>query len=115
MVIFLLTLYYGFGFLFILTDIMDFKPITTRKLRRRLNPDGNVAATVGTQEKKRKQSPTICLLLDDTAINEDLKLINKVSGKSYHSRKPQQSNSNDDLTACDARIEDGKLYFEKRW
>ena len=95
---------------------MDFKPISTRKLRRRLNPDGNVVTTTGPQEKKRKQSPTINILLDEAMINEDLKLINKVSGKPLHNRKqPQQSSSNDETCSYDARIEDGKLYFEKRW
>lgn len=97
-------------------DFMDFKPISTRKLRRRLNPDGNVVTTTCPQEKKRKQSPTINHLLDDALINEDLKLINKVSGKPLHTRKPpQQSSSNEEQCSYDARIEEGKLYFEKRW
>lgn len=96
---------------------MDFKPISTRKLRRRVNPDGNVVASNGgTQEKKRKQSPTISILLDDSSINEDLKIINKVGGKSYTQKKqPPPASTNDEPVSCDARIEDGKLYFEKRW
>ena len=97
-------------------DFLDFKPITTRKLRRRLNPDGNGGGNSGTQEKRRKQSPTINILLDEASINEDLKLINKVSGKPFTSRKPVQTASHDDhISPNDARIEDGKLYFEKRW
>lgn len=99
----------------IISDFLDFKPITTRKLRRRLNPDGNGGSSSGAQEKRRKQSPTINILLDEAAINEDLKLINKVSGKPFTSRKPVQAACQDEHTPNDARIEDGKLYFEKRW
>ena len=99
------------------TDFIDFKPISTRKLRRRANPDGNmVSSNGGPQEKRRKQSPTINIMLEDSAINEDLKIINKVSGKIYAARKqPQPASSNDEQVSYDARIEDGKLYFEKRW
>jgi len=102
-----------------LADFNDFKPISTRKLRRRLNPDGHtISSNGGPQEKRRKQSPTINILLDDMSINEDLKLINKVSGKSFVSRKqpqPMVTDTDDHTVSCDARIEDGKLYFEKRW
>ncbi|XP_067935059.1 sin3 histone deacetylase corepressor complex component SDS3-like isoform X2 [Watersipora subatra] len=98
-------------------DFMDFKPISTRKLRRRVNPDGNTVSTNGgPQEKRRKQSPTINILLDEAAISEDLKIINKVSGKLYTQKKQTQvTNSNDEQVSYDARIEEGKLYFEKRW
>lgn len=98
---------------------MEFKPISTRKLRRRLQADGNAVTSIGPHEKKRKQSPTLVFLLDETAVNEDLKLINKVSGRSFNSRKqqppPATACNDENVQSCDARIEDGKLYFEKRW
>jgi len=53
-------------------------------------------------------------MLEESAILEDLKLINKVSGKPYRC-KPQQSSSNEDTGSFDARIEDGRVYYEKRW
>lgn len=67
------------------------------------------------------------VLLSENEIMEDLRIINKLGGKPL-GKKPQQSSisssifpdsSNDAGSSadhvCDARIEDGRLYYEKKW
>ncbi|GAB6030342.1 Sin3 histone deacetylase corepressor complex component SDS3 [Chamberlinius hualienensis] len=110
--------------------VMDVKPITTRKLRRRPNDP------VPVPEKRRKTSPSqLNFLLDEQQIYEDLKTINK--GKLYI---PKKTTANDfDFsgigggfsglsgaaggggvagiefnTVEDCLIEDNKLYYDKR-
>ncbi|XP_064620076.1 sin3 histone deacetylase corepressor complex component SDS3-like [Lineus longissimus] len=92
-------------------DSMDVKPITTRKLRRRPNDP------VPMPEKRRKASPAqLNYALDEMEILEDLKIINKVGGKPL-SRKPTMSHSTGTGGEMihEARIDDGRLYFDKRW
>lgn len=47
-------------------------------------------------------------------IMEDLKIINKVSGKPIH-RKPNQTPTMHLELPTEARIDDGRLYYDKRW
>ena len=60
--------------------------------------------------------PQLNYCLDDDDIMEDLRIINKVSGKPLQ-KKPQSIPPN--MTAAeylfDARIDDGRLYYDKRW
>lgn len=93
-------------------DCMEVKPVTTRKLRRRPNDP------LPMPEKRRKTSPTqLNYLLDENAVMEDLRIINK--GKPFSLVK-KQSSSDLPITATDGppfdvKIEDGKLCYEKRW
>ncbi|XP_064612354.1 sin3 histone deacetylase corepressor complex component SDS3-like isoform X2 [Liolophura sinensis] len=90
-------------------DPMEVKPVMTRKLRRRPNDP------VPLPEKRRKASPTqINFFLDEMEIMEDLKIINKVSGKPIH-RKPNQTPTMHLELPTEARIDDGRLYYDKRW
>ncbi|KAK2170329.1 hypothetical protein LSH36_3g13039 [Paralvinella palmiformis] len=115
-------------------DSMEVKAVMTRKLRRRPNDPLPIP------EKRRKPSPDILFIilivelrnrtvepllvswlnycLSEDEILDDLKIINKISGKPI-SKKPQITSlitspaSND--FPFDARIDDGKLYYDKKW
>ena len=104
-------------------DSLELKPVTTRKLRRRANDGlGNSLCGNGYKEKRRKQAPpTLKTLLDDKDIEEDLKIINKtlsLTATSSSIKKELDSvslRSSTPTFARDARIEDGKLFYERRW
>ncbi|NWX44534.1 SDS3 deacetylase, partial [Steatornis caripensis] len=118
-------------------DSMEVKPIMTRKLRRRPNDP------VPIPDKRRKPAPDILLqshwwamlnyLLTDEQIMEDLRTLNKsvvlLCGESMlvfkHSLLFSASPSSPEHIPAtpaespaqrfEARIEDGKLYYDKRW
>ena len=104
-------------------DSLELKPVTTRKLRRRANDGlGNSLCGNGYKEKRRKQAPpTLKTLLDDKDIEDDLKIINKtlsLTATSSSIKKELDSvslRSSTPTFARDARIEDGKLFYERRW
>uniref|UniRef100_A0A673GN95 SDS3 homolog, SIN3A corepressor complex component n=1 Tax=Sinocyclocheilus rhinocerous TaxID=307959 RepID=A0A673GN95_9TELE len=88
-------------------DSMEVKPIMTRKLRRRPNDP------VPIPDKRRKP---LNYLLSDEQIMEDLRTLNKVRLASPSS--PEHLPSTPVDTPCqryEARIEEGKLYYDKRW
>lgn len=89
----------------------EVKPISTRKLRRRPNDP------VPIPEKRRKPSPDILsqisFCLDENEIMDDLRIINKVSGKPL-GRKPIPTIGPVDIIS-DVKIDDGRLYYDKRW
>ncbi|NWQ97916.1 SDS3 deacetylase, partial [Burhinus bistriatus] len=109
------------------TDSMEVKPIMTRKLRRRPNDP------VPIPDKRRKPAPDILLqshwrailnyLLTDEQIMEDLRTLNKSlnavsllfsaspSSPEHLPATPAESPAQ----RFEARIEDGKLYYDKRW
>ncbi|NXB73005.1 SDS3 deacetylase, partial [Donacobius atricapilla] len=103
-------------------DSMEVKPIMTRKLRRRPNDP------VPIPDKRRKPAPDILswshcwlnYLLTDEQIMEDLRTLNKLKSP----KRPASPSSPEHLPATpaespaqrfEARIEDGKLYYDKRW
>ncbi|NXO52342.1 SDS3 deacetylase, partial [Aramus guarauna] len=119
-----------------ITDSMEVKPIMTRKLRRRPNDP------VPIPDKRRKPAPDILLeshrralnyLLTDEQIMEDLRTLNKMcycvvdmcwslntlsllfsaspSSPEHLPATPAESPAQ----RFEARIEDGKLYYDKRW
>lgn len=111
-------------------DILEIKPAVTRKLRRRPNdpppaPENN---------KRRRNSPAqINLLLDDSEMMADLKALNKLyipptepskNGTKANTKNTtttnQITNSNTQVSEgpvaqYDIRIEDGKLFYDRRW
>ncbi|NXJ69199.1 SDS3 deacetylase, partial [Rostratula benghalensis] len=102
-------------------DSMEVKPIMTRKLRRRPNDP------VPIPDKRRKPAPDILYrlnyLLTDEQIMEDLRTLNK-SLNTVSLLFPASPSSPEHLPATpaespaqrfEARIEDGKLYYDKRW
>ncbi|KFO13524.1 Sin3 histone deacetylase corepressor complex component SDS3, partial [Balearica regulorum gibbericeps] len=116
------------------TDSMEVKPIMTRKLRRRPNDP------VPIPDKRRKPAPDILLrshgralnyLLTDEQIMEDLRTLVLLCGGHVLVFKRTLSllfsaspSSPEHLPATpaespaqrfEARIEDGKLYYDKRW
>uniref|UniRef100_A0A8W8K3I5 Sin3 histone deacetylase corepressor complex component SDS3 n=1 Tax=Magallana gigas TaxID=29159 RepID=A0A8W8K3I5_MAGGI len=94
---------------FLLSDSMEMKPVTTRKLRRRPNDP------MPLPEKRRKQNPAqLNLFLDDDDIMDDLRIINKVSGKPV-SKKVTPHPSPIEPIIAEAKIDDGRLYYDKRW
>ncbi|XP_068206065.1 sin3 histone deacetylase corepressor complex component SDS3 isoform X2 [Palaemon carinicauda] len=85
-------------------DSMEYKPVSTRKLRRR----GNEPAPI--VEKRRKPvATTLQLLLDEREMDEDLKLINK-SKLMTTVPVPQP-----EPVGNEPKIENGKLYFDRKW
>uniref|UniRef100_H2YWK3 Sin3 histone deacetylase corepressor complex component SDS3 n=1 Tax=Ciona savignyi TaxID=51511 RepID=H2YWK3_CIOSA len=87
------------------TSSMEAKAVT-RKLRRRANeppPTQN--------EKRRKASPTqLNFLLNEEEIANDLKILNKEKVIRDYDRDYQP-----DHPTQECRLENGRLYFEKRW
>ncbi|XP_068594481.1 sin3 histone deacetylase corepressor complex component SDS3 isoform X1 [Brachionichthys hirsutus] len=104
-------------------DSMEVKPIMTRKLRRRPNDP------VPIPDKRRKPAPAqLNYLLSDEQIMEDLRTLNKLkspkrpgmsavafcmspSSPEHVPATPMESPSQ----RYEARIEEGKLYYDKRW
>ncbi|NXH78801.1 SDS3 deacetylase, partial [Hydrobates tethys] len=107
------------------TDSMEVKPIMTRKLRRRPNDP------VPIPDKRRKPAPDILLqsnwrailnyLLTDEQIMEDLRTLNKRPVSLLFSASPSSPEhlpatpAESPAQRFEARIEDGKLYYDKRW
>ncbi|XP_074116164.1 sin3 histone deacetylase corepressor complex component SDS3 isoform X2 [Cotesia typhae] len=84
-------------------DSTEVKPVMTRKLRRR--PNDPVPEKV---EKRRKPPPAqLNYLLDEKEIENDLKAISR--GKVVPTVRKQEAN------LVETRIEDGKLWYERRW
>uniref|UniRef100_A0A3P9D3E0 SDS3 homolog, SIN3A corepressor complex component n=1 Tax=Maylandia zebra TaxID=106582 RepID=A0A3P9D3E0_9CICH len=92
-------------------DSMEVKPIMTRKLRRRPNDP------VPIPDKRRKP---LNYLLTDEQIMEDLRTLNKLKSP----KRPVSPSSPEHVPSApmesptqryEARIEDGKLYYDKRW
>ncbi|NXP05775.1 SDS3 deacetylase, partial [Thinocorus orbignyianus] len=102
-------------------DSMEVKPIMTRKLRRRPNDP------VPIPDKRRKPAPDILYrlnyLLTDEQIMEDLRTLNKSLNKvsllfSASPSSPEHlpaTPAESPAQRFEARIEDGKLYYDKRW
>lgn len=96
-------------------DSMEVKPIMTRKLRRRPNDP------VPIPDKRRKPAPAqLNYLLTDEQIMEDLRTLNKLKSP----KRPVSPSTPEHLPATqtespalrfEARIEEGKLYYDKRW
>lgn len=103
-------------------DSMDFKPTVTRKLRRRNNEPIPVV------EKRRKATNgQFVVQLDDKEIENDLKLIARCKTVNQHNQS-MSPNSNGTINSygnspfkengtnfVEAKIEDGKLLYERRW
>ncbi|XP_041757576.1 sin3 histone deacetylase corepressor complex component SDS3 isoform X1 [Coregonus clupeaformis] len=97
-------------------DSMEVKPIMTRKLRRRPNDP------VPIPDKRRKPAPAqLNYLLTDEQIMEDLRTLNK---QLKSPKRPVSPSSPDHMPTTpmeapsqryEARIEEGKLYYDKRW
>jgi len=122
-------------------DNMDIKPISKRNLRRRVHDGGGAGGGAGGSgygnDKRRggnggggKTISMVSLnfLLEDNDIHDDLKIINK--NRAFAMNKSSQGQQ--DGGACgnassastssgggayhrDTRIEEGKLFYEKRW
>ncbi|KFP83887.1 Sin3 histone deacetylase corepressor complex component SDS3, partial [Apaloderma vittatum] len=106
-------------------DSMEVKPIMTRKLRRRPNDP------VPIPDKRRKPAPDILsqshtrailnYLLTDEQIMEDLRTLNKRPVSLLFSASPSSPEhlpatpAESPAQRFEARIEDGKLYYDKRW
>ncbi|XP_029639674.1 sin3 histone deacetylase corepressor complex component SDS3 isoform X1 [Octopus sinensis] len=91
-------------------DSMEVKPVMTRKLRRRPNDP------MPLPEKRRKPSPAqLNYILDESEILEDLKALNKLSGRPLQKKPVSPPNSVDSSLPMEAKIEDGRLYYDKRW
>ncbi|XP_061586536.1 sin3 histone deacetylase corepressor complex component SDS3 isoform X4 [Cololabis saira] len=116
-------------------DSMEVKPIMTRKLRRRPNDP------VPIPDKRRKPAPAqLNYLLTDEQIMEDLRTLNKLKspkrpvllfGESPFPFQPESASSSlvspsspehipsapleNPTQRYEARIEEGKLYYDKRW
>ncbi|KAG7263619.1 hypothetical protein CRUP_026592 [Coryphaenoides rupestris] len=96
-------------------DSMEVKPIMTRKLRRRPNDP------VPIPDKRRKPAPAqLNYLLTDDQIMEDLRMLNKLKSP----KRPVSPSSPELLPSAplespaqryEARTDDGKLYYDKRW
>jgi len=60
--------------------------------------------------------PQLNLLLDEREIMDDLKILCKVSGKSLKQKPvPPPVATTVEPVAFEARVDEGRLYYEKRW
>jgi len=103
-------------------DSMEMKFIPTRKLRRRANDPAGLGGFSNGEKRRKPGKATLTLLLKEEEVFEDLKIINK--SKALDLMKPTASparspspggSSSPSIQGKDARIEDGKLFYEKRW
>ncbi|XP_077302221.1 sin3 histone deacetylase corepressor complex component SDS3-like isoform X2 [Arctopsyche grandis] len=98
-------------------DSMEMKPAMTRKLRRRPNDPPPVP------DKRRKPiTTTLTFTLDDRDIDSDLKMITRARApttsqprKNQAPPKPIPTENKVASPHTEARVEDGKLLYEKRW
>lgn len=96
-------------------DTIDIKPAVTRKLRRRPNEPVPVV------EKRRKNTPgALVLQLEDKEIDSDLKMISRSKVMTPIKQPCYSMNGNSASSYAmdaftEAKIEDGKLLYEKRW
>ena len=106
-------------------DTTEPKPTTTRKLRRRPNDP------IPMPDRRRRASPAhINYLLDDSDIADDMKQIQKIMSamksmarEERKNRVDRESNSASSKNSSfdyegshiEARIEDGKLFYDKKW
>lgn len=95
-------------------DTTEPKPLTTRKLRRRPNEP------IPIPEKRRRASPAqLNLLLDENDIMEDLKILSRANNSKLTSGMKKvyscQLDYDSTPTVFDAKIEDGKLFYDKKW
>ncbi|KAH9497799.1 sin3 histone deacetylase corepressor complex component SDS3 [Dermatophagoides farinae] len=100
----------------LVNDTSEPKTLTTRKLRRRPNDPTPLP------DRRRRTSPAqINFLLEDSEINEDLKFISKIlfskSSNNHHrnSSNSQKNYTESDTVGIDARIDYGKLFYDKKW
>ena len=69
--------------------LLQIKPVTTRKLRRRPNDPINVNSSAGSSDKRRKLAPAqLAYLLDESEIIDDLRAITRGTGTSGKSCSP---------------------------
>lgn len=87
----------------VLEDLMDPKPIHTRRLRRRANE------TAPAPEKKRKTFSQMTFLLDEKEIDEDVAFIKNCL------KNQDAGTSQDQGAAFDVKVEDEKLQYNKKW
>jgi len=105
------------------SDPSEVKPIVTRKLRRRPNDP----VPLPERRKKAPQSQ-ITFLLDEKQIDEDIKAMQNPQNwlvppkegkgrKDSYGRKVSaiEMDYSSEASHSDSRIEDGKLFYEKRW
>ncbi|CAG2104816.1 unnamed protein product [Medioppia subpectinata] len=103
----------------LMNDSTEPKPLTTRKLRRRPNEP------IPIPEKRRRASPDILSIdliytINDCLIDimEDLKILSRATNSKMSAglKKLYSSQSFEDpLSSYDAKIEDGKLFYDKKW
>lgn len=94
-------------------DSLEPKMMVTRKLRRRhYDP-------IPLPEKRRKPAPlsSIVYVLDENDVDEDLKVIfkGKVTTSIKTLSSPVPVANNDGGAIYEARIDEGKLFYENRW
>ncbi|XP_065889685.1 sin3 histone deacetylase corepressor complex component SDS3-like [Dysidea avara] len=92
-------------------DVLEPKPVSTRKLRRRANDP------IPVPEKRRKAVTlsSLMYLLDDQEIDEDLRTIYKARNPLTAKNVASPTVNSDGTSVFEARIEDGKLFYDKRW
>ncbi|KAL7648031.1 UNVERIFIED_CONTAM: hypothetical protein RMT77_001648 [Armadillidium vulgare] len=91
-------------------DSMEYKPVSTRKLRRRGNEPPPLV------EKRRKpMTNALQLLLEEKDIEDDLKMINKSKLATVKKTASGGYSPTTDSVSNDPRIENGKLFFDKKW
>ncbi|XP_053212003.1 sin3 histone deacetylase corepressor complex component SDS3-like [Panonychus citri] len=83
------------------SDSVEHKPTVTRKLRRRPNDP-----TPAPEKRKRGSPAQLNCLLEENLIIEDLRAIN---------RPAEEHSDAQESDTIDVRIEDGKLYYERKW
>nr|XP_033813180.1 sin3 histone deacetylase corepressor complex component SDS3 isoform X3 [Geotrypetes seraphini] len=92
-------------------DSMEVKPIMTRKLRRRPNDP------VPIPDKRRKPAPDI-LLICTAVLSHSFPFMLKSPKRPVSPSSPEHlptTPAESSASRFEARIEDGKLYYDKRW
>lgn len=92
-------------------DSMEYKPVSTRKLRRR----GNEPVPLPEKRRKPVSTSSLQLLLDENEVDDDLKLINKSKLLNIKKSVPTLLPTELPMNGNEPRIENQRLYFDKKW
>ena len=95
---------------------MEMKLITTRKLWRRANDPAGLRGFGNGEKRSKPNKATLRLLLKEEEVFNKSKALDLMKSPASPARSPSPGGSSSpSIQGKDAKIEDGKLFYEKRW
>ena len=96
-------------------DSMEMKLMLTRKLRRRANDPAGLRGFGNVEKRSKPNKATLRLLLKEEEVFNKSKALDLMKSTASPARSPSPGGSSSlSIQGKDAKIEDGKLFYEKR-